>query len=124
MTPEDRKYAKSHEWVKVEGELAVVGISDHAQEALGDITFVELPSVGDTFSRGDEFGVIESVKAASDLYAPIGGEVVQVNTALEDTPGLVNDSAFDKGWLIKLKGINGSELEGLLTAEDYEGSAE
>ena len=106
MSPDDRKYMTSHEWVKVAGDTAVVGITDHAQEQLGDITFVELPDVGKQVAKGDEAAVIESVKAVSDIYAPLGGEIAETSTALDDTPELVNESPFDKGWILKLKGRN------------------
>jgi glycine cleavage system H protein len=123
MSPEDRKYAKSHEWAKRDGALVVVGISDHAQQELGDITFVELPAVGDTVAAGGECGVIESVKAASDLYAPVGGEVVEVNTALEDAPELINQDAFEAGWIVKLKPADAAELDGLMSAAEYDALA-
>ncbi len=117
MIPADLKYAKSHEWVRIDGDIATIGISEFAQEQLGDLTFVELPAVGDTFEQGAEFGSVESVKAASELYAPIGGEVVEINEELEDAPEKVNESPYDEGWLIKLK-ISG-EPEGLLDADAY-----
>ncbi len=118
---DDRKYAKSHEWVKVEGDTAIVGISDFAQEELTDVVFVELPAVGDSFKAGDTFGVVESVKSVSDLYAPVSGEVVEVNESLEDTPEKVNESPFEDGWMIKLKvGDAAGELDALLDAKAYE----
>ena len=120
MSMDDRKYAKSHEWAKMDGAVVVVGISDHAQQELGDITFVELPAVGATVAAGGECGVIESVKAASDLYAPVGGEVVEVNTALEDAPELINQDAFEAGWIVKLKPADVSELDGLMSAAEYD----
>jgi len=120
MSLDDRKYAKSHEWAKMDGAAVVVGISDHAQEELGDITFVELPAVGDTVAAGGECGVIESVKAASDLYAPVGGEVVEVNTALEDAPELINQDAFEAGWIMKLKPTDAAELDRLMSAAEYD----
>jgi glycine cleavage system H protein len=123
MSMDDRKYAKSHEWAKRDGALVVVGISDHAQQELGDITFVELPAVGDTVAAGGECGVIESVKAASDLYAPVGGEVVEVNTALEDAPELINQDAFEAGWIVKLKPADAAELDGLMSAAEYDALA-
>lgn len=122
-TPNDLKYAKSHEWVKLgEDNTATVGISDYAQDTLGDITFVELPAVGDTLQKGDAFGVVESVKAASDIYAPASGEVIAVNEELDAAPEKVNQSPYEDGWLIKLKLSDPSELEGLLSAADYEAS--
>ncbi|XPV75241.1 MAG: glycine cleavage system protein GcvH [Desulfovibrio sp.] len=118
MTPKELLYAKSHEWVKVEGDTATIGISSFAQEQLGDITFVELPEEGDTIEAGEEFGSIESVKAASELYAPVNGEVIAINEELEDRPELVNEAPFEGGWLMKVK-LDG-EPEGLLDAEAYE----
>ncbi|MGE4469088.1 MAG: glycine cleavage system protein GcvH [Desulfovibrio sp.] len=122
MIPQELLYAKSHEWVKVEGDTATVGITHYAQEQLGDLTFVELPAVGDAFEAGEEFGSVESVKAASELYAPVGGEVVAVNESLEDAPEKVNEDAFGEGWLIKLK-ISGAP-EGLLDAAGYQALVE
>lgn len=124
MTPDDRKYGKTHEWVKVEGDLAVVGISDHAQEALGDITFVEQPAVGDAVKQGGECGVIESVKAASDIYAPIGGEIAEINSGLEDAPEQINQDPYGAGWILKLKDFDAAQLEGLLSAAAYEAGLE
>jgi glycine cleavage system H protein len=124
MTPDDRKYMKSHEWVKIEGDLAVVGITDHAQEQLGDITFVELPDTGKQVQQGGEAAVIESVKAASDIYAPVGGEVAETNTALDEAPEQVNESPYEQGWIFKLKGFDAAALDGLLSAADYEASLE
>ena len=123
MSLDDRKYAKSHEWAKMDGAVVVVGISDHAQQELGDITFVELPAVGDTVAAGGECGVIESVKAASDLYAPVAGEVVEVNTALEDAPELINQEPFGAGWIVKLKPTDAAELDALMSAEEYDALA-
>lgn len=122
MIPQELLYAKSHEWVKVEGDTATVGITHYAQEQLGDLTFVELPAVGDAFEAGEEFGSVESVKAASELYAPVGGEIVAVNESLEDAPEKVNEDAFGEGWLIKLK-ISGAP-EGLLDAAGYQALVE
>lgn len=119
--PDDRKYAKSHEWVKDVGDGTVtVGISEHAQDALGDIVFVELPGEGQTLSAGDEFGVVESVKAASDVYSPVSGEVTEVNSDLEASPETINESPYDNGWLIKLRLQDETELEGLLDASAYQ----
>jgi len=121
--PSELKYATSHEWVRNEGDGTVtVGITEHAQELLGDMVFVELPDVGDTVSTGDDVAVAESVKAASDIYAPITGEVVEVNEDLEDSPELVNSDAFGDGWLFKVKVEDASELENLLDAEGYANS--
>lgn len=120
MSRNDRRYAKSHEWAKQDGDVVVVGISDHAQQELGDITFVELPAAGATVGAGGECGVVESVKAASDLYAPVGGEVVEVNTALEDAPELINGEPYEGGWILKLKPSDPAELDALLSAADYD----
>lgn len=119
-TPSDLKYASSHEWARLEGDIVVVGITDHAQDALGDLVFVELPEVGDTVSAGDEAGVVESVKAASDIYAPVSGEIVAINDALEDTPELINSDPYGEGWMYKIKVADVSELDNLLSADDYE----
>jgi len=118
--PENCRYTKSHEWVRAEGDLAVVGITNHAQEALGDITFVELPSVGQDMTQGSEMGVIESVKAASDLYSPLCGQVAEVNQELDGKPELVNESPYDQGWIVKLGGINEEQLCALMDAAGYQ----
>lgn len=115
--PENLLYSKSHEWTKIEGDEATIGITSFAQEQLGDITFVELPEVGDSLSIGDELGSIESVKAASELYMPAGGEVIAINEDLEDTPEKVNEAPFEGGWLIKIKLTE--EPKGLLSATEY-----
>ncbi|GLX81486.1 glycine cleavage system protein GcvH [Thalassotalea eurytherma] len=121
--PSELKYATSHEWVRNEGDgIVTVGITEHAQELLGDMVFVELPEVGETVSTGDDVAVAESVKAASDIYAPITGEVVEVNEDLEDSPELVNSDAFGDGWMFKVKLEDASELDGLLDAEGYANS--
>lgn len=114
----DVRYAESHEWVKIEGEIAVIGISDYAQHALGDIVYVDLPEVGDEVVAGEDFGAVESVKAASDLISPISGEVVEVNEALEDEPGLINQDAF-ANWIIKVKMSDAGEYDALMDAEAY-----
>lgn len=114
-----RRYTKDHEWVELDGETATVGISAHAQEQLGDITFVELPETGKTLSVGESFGVVESVKAASDIYAPIAGEVVEVNGALEDDPELVNREPESGGWLIKMKAADTGAVDALLDENAY-----
>ena len=111
--PEDVRYTDDHEWAKVSGDVVRVGISDYAQDQLGDIVFVELPDVGETFEAGDEFGTLESVKAVSELYIPVGGEVIAVNTELEDTPELLNQDPYS-GWIIEVKPDNSEELESLL----------
>ena len=117
----DLKYRESHEWVRDEGDGTVtVGISDHAQAQLGDMVFVELPEVGNSYGQGDACAVVESVKAASDAYAPVSGEVTEVNDALEDEPELVNTDPYGDGWMFKVKLSDASELDGLLDAEAYE----
>jgi glycine cleavage system H protein len=121
QTPPELKYASSHEWARLEEDGTVtVGITDHAQEALGDVVFVEVPDIGASIAAGDEAGVVESVKAASDIYAPIGGEVIAVNEQLEDEPETVNSDPYNDGWFFKLQPADTSELEKLLNAEDYQ----
>ncbi|MGL1956568.1 MAG: glycine cleavage system protein GcvH [Colwellia sp.] len=121
--PSELKYATSHEWVRNEGDdIVTIGITEHAQGLLGDMVFVELPEVGDSVTTGDDICVAESVKAASDIYAPITGEVIEVNEDLEDSPELVNADAFGDGWLFKLKIEDARELENLLDAEGYANS--
>jgi glycine cleavage system H protein len=112
-------YMKSHEWVRLEGDEAAVGISDFAQGELNDVVYVELPEVGDSLSQGDVFGTVESVKAASDVYLPLSGEVVAVNTDLEDLPQLVNEDSYGKGWFVRIKVSDPSEAEALLDADGY-----
>ena len=115
--PEELQYTKSHEWVRTEGDTATIGITDHAQDELGDVVFVELPEVGATLDAGDSFGTVESVKAVSDLYTPVGGEVVEVNETLNDQPEKINEDPYGEGWIVKLS-VSG---EGdLLAASDYE----
>ena len=115
--PEELQYTRSHEWVRTEGDTATIGITDYAQDELGDIVFVELPEVGATFDAGDSFGTVESVKAVSDLYAPVGGEVVEVNQALDDSPEKINEDPYGEGWIVKL---SVSDEGDLLSASDYE----
>ncbi len=115
--PQELQYSKSHEWVRTEGDTATIGITDHAQDELGDVVFVELPEVGATFEAGAAFGTVESVKAVSGLYAPVGGEVVEVNSALEDAPEKVNEDPYGEGWIVK---IQVSDEGDLLSAADYE----
>ena len=115
--PEDLQYTRSHEWVRQEGDTATIGITDHAQDELGDIVFVELPDKGATFEAGEAFGTVESVKAVSDLYAPVGGEVIEVNSALEDAPEKINEDPYGDGWMLKLRASGGGDL---LSAEEYE----
>ena len=123
--PGDLKYAKSHEWVRIEDDgTATIGISDHAQEALGDVVFVELPELELELNVGEEAGVVESVKAASDVYAPISGTIIAVNTSLEDEPEVVNEAPHDKGWFFKMKPADLKELEALLDADTYQSLCE
>ncbi|MCL2689445.1 MAG: glycine cleavage system protein GcvH [Chitinispirillia bacterium] len=118
--PNDLKYSKSHEWVKVDGDNAAVGITHHAQDTLGDITFVELPKLGSSLKNGAEAGVIESVKAASDLYSPVTGEVASVNNDLESAPEIINSDPYGKGWLYTVKLSDKSEIDALMDAAAYE----
>lgn len=115
---DDRKYADSHEWVKIDGDIATIGISDYAQHALGNIVYVDMPEVGDEVEKGEDFGAVESVKAASDLISPISGEVVEINEKLEEEPGLLNEDAFEN-WIIKVKMSDPSEYDSLLDAAAY-----
>jgi|SRR5690554_742556 glycine cleavage system H protein len=118
--PNELKYVASHEWIRAEGEgVVTIGITEHAQDLLGDVVFVELPEPGDTVSAGDDAGVVESVKAASDVYAPLSGEVVAINEALEDAPELVNSDPYGDGWFFKLKLSDPAELDDLLDADGY-----
>ena len=118
--PEDLSYTKDHEWAKTEGDIILVGITDYAQDQLGDIVFVEMPEVGDTFQAGDEFGTLESVKAVSELYLPLRGEIVEVNEDLDDSPELINQDPY-KGWIVKVKPENMAEMESLLDRDGYLG---
>lgn len=117
--PTDLYYAKTHEWIRMEDQVAVVGISDFAQHQLSDVTFVELPDVGRDVEEGDEVAVVESVKAASDIYAPVAGTIVEVNAALEDAPELVNDSPYDEGWLFKIEVRREEDVDELMSSEEY-----
>ena len=117
--PAELKYMSSHEWVLVEDGVATIGVSDHAQELLGDLVYVELPEAGSTVSAGDSVGVVESVKAASDIYAPLSGEVVEINDELEDSPERINVDPYGDGWMYKLAIEDAEELENLLDAEAY-----
>ena len=117
--PENLKYTKDHEWIQIDGETGIVGITDYAQGELGDVVFVELPAVGKVVKAHDTFGTIEAVKAVSDLYAPISGSVVAVNPELEKTPEIVNKEPYGKGWMVKIKISNPSEVSGLLSATAY-----
>ena len=114
------RYSKEHEWVRQEGSLYLYGITDYAQDQLSDIVYVEFPEVGESFGGGDVIGVVESVKAAADIYLPIGGEIVEVNEALEDAPELLNTDPFEKGWIVKFSASDPQEFELLMSAEDYE----
>ncbi len=115
--PQELQYTKTHEWVRVEDGVATIGITEHAQDELGDVVFVELPEQGATLAAGDSFGAVESVKAVSDLYAPVGGEVVEVNGSLEDSPEKINEDPYGEGWILKLQTSDETDL---LSAEDYE----
>ena len=118
--PKDYKYTRTHEWVKIDGDVATIGITDFAQSELGDITYIELPPVGSSLNQSDSLGVIESVKAASDIYSPISGEVIEDNADVETTPEMVNSSPFDSAWLVKLRVTDESQINGLLDADAYE----
>ena len=120
-TPADLRYAASHEWVRLDGEIATVGISDHAQQELTDVVFVELPAMGRTVDAGDPTAVVESVKAASDIYAPVSGEVLEVNPDVEADPSLVNTDPYGKGWIFKLKVKDATEVSKLMDAAAYAG---
>ncbi len=116
---EDVKYTKDHEWAKLDGDIVTIGLSDYAQDQLGEIVFVELPEVGDSFSKGDEFGSVESVKAVSEVYLPISGEIVAINEALEDAPELVNEDCYEGGWIIRVKPGDLSEMDDLMDKAAY-----
>lgn len=120
MYPKEFRYTEDHEWIKVEGNIGTVGITDYAQKQLGDIVYVELPEVDDEFSKGDEVGTVESVKAASPIFIPVSGKIVEVNEELEDTPELLNQDPHGKGWIFKVELSDESELDELMTAESYE----
>lgn len=123
--PANLKYADTHEWARDEGDgIVSIGISDHAQNSLGDVVYVELPEVGSEVSAGDEAGVVESVKAASDIYAPVSGEVVEINSQLEDKPETINESPYEDGWFFKVKLSDAEELNELMNADDYTAMAE
>ena len=120
MNPEDLRYTQSHEWVRIDGDVGTIGITDYAQKELGDIVYLELPEVGHVFNAGDEFGTVESVKAVSELFTPVSGEIVEINKGAVTEPGIVNDDPFGDGWMIKLKLSTDAEVQKLLTAEQYE----
>jgi glycine cleavage system H protein len=118
--PEGLYYSKDHEWLRVEGETGTVGITDHAQNSLGDVVYVELPKVGDTFGGHESFGSVESVKAVSELFLPVGGEVVEVNESLQDEPEHVNTDPYGKGWMVRVRIADASQVDALLTPKEYE----
>lgn len=119
MTPEGLRYTKDHEWAKFDGDVVTVGITDYAQDQLSDVVYVELPAVGKKVQQKDAFGVIEAVKTVSDLYSPVSGEVIAVNSALADNPGLVNQSPYEQGWMIKMRATDPSQLDALMDAAAY-----
>jgi len=118
--PADLKYTKDHEWIRVEGETAIVGITDFAQKELGDVVFVEIETEGEELAKGETFGTVEAVKTVSDLFMPVGGKVLEINEALADEPELVNNDPFGNGWMIKLQITDAAELDELLSAGDYQ----
>ena len=118
--PEDLKYSKEHEWVRFDGKTAVIGVTDYAQDQLGEIVYVELPDEGEAIVKDDSFGVVESVKSVSDVFAPISGDVIEVNDPLLDSPETVNEEPYGEGWLVKVHVTNPKELEELMTAEQYQ----
>lgn len=118
--PSELKYTKEHEWIKIDGDIATVGVTDYAQSELGDIVYVEIETVGDTLSLGEVFGTVEAVKTVSDLFMPLSGEVIEMNEDLDGSPESVNDDAYGKGWMIKIKLSNPSEVDSLLSAEAYQ----
>jgi glycine cleavage system H protein len=120
--PEDLKYAKTHEWVRRDGDLIVTGITDHAQDALGDLVYIEQPDLGRILTAGEQAGVVESVKTASDIHAPIDGEVVELNALLEDDPELVNTDPYGDGWIYKIRPANLDDIDDLMDADEYEDS--
>lgn len=117
--PQELKYTKDHEWIRVDGEIGIVGITEYAQSELGDVVFVELPDIGTKLEQGKQFGTIEAVKTVSDLYAPVSGEVLEINAALKDSPELVNKEPYSGGWMLKIKISNKGELDNLLDASKY-----
>jgi glycine cleavage system H protein len=118
--PENLKYSKDHEWVKAEGETAAIGITDYAQHALGDVVYIDMPRVGDKLGAHEAFGSVESVKAVSEIFTPVAGEIVEVNDALNDTPEAVNNDPYGEAWMIKVKMDNPGDADGMLSAEEYE----
>jgi glycine cleavage system H protein len=122
--PRDLRYTKSHEWVRIDGDIATFGLSDYAQAELGDITYLELPEIGSNVTQSEPFGVVESVKAASDIYAPLDGEVVEINSAAVDAPDVVNSSPYDNAWLVKVRVSDPAQLETLMDPDTYDTFAE
>lgn len=120
MVKKDLLYTKEHEWAKIEGDIVTIGITDHAQELLGELTYVELPEVGVEVGVNDEIGVVESSKSASDVYAPVVGKIIEVNGALEDQPEIINDDCYEEGWICKMETTDKSTIDDLMTAEQYE----
>jgi glycine cleavage system H protein len=120
VNPEDLHYTQSHEWVRIDGDVGTIGITDYAQKELGEIVYLELPEVGHVFNAGEEFGTVESVKAVSELFTPVSGEIVEINKRAIAEPGIVNDDPFGDGWMIKLKVSTDEEVQKLLSAEQYE----
>lgn len=119
--PGNLRYAKTHEWIRLDDDgTATVGITDHAQDAMGDLVYVQLPEVGEVKTAGDETGVVESVKAASDIYSPVDGEIIEVNNALDDTPELVNEDPYERGWLFRLRVNDAAQIDSLMTADQYQ----
>ena len=123
-SPQDLRFTRTHEWLRLDGDVATIGISDHAQNELGDITYLELPEVGDQVARSEPFGIVESVKAASDIYAPVDGEVIERNDQAVDSPDLVNSSPYDRAWLIKVRLADPSQAESLMAPADYDAFAQ
>jgi len=120
MYPEDNLYSKDHEWILVQDNVGTIGITDYAQHELGDVVYVDLPEVGDTFDANEPLGSVESVKAVSEVFCPVGGEVIEVNSKLEESPELINESPHQKAWMVKIRLMNPEELKELLSAEEYE----
>ena len=119
-TPNDIKYTKEHEWVSLDGETATIGITDYAQSQLGDIVFVEFPELNSEINQNETFGVIEAVKTVADLFAPVSGEIIEVNSSLEDSPNFINSDPYGSGWIIKIKINDSNEYNGLMSSDDYE----
>ncbi|MGE3466895.1 MAG: glycine cleavage system protein GcvH [Pyrinomonadaceae bacterium] len=118
--PENLRYSKDHEWIAVEGEIATIGITDYAQHSLGDVVYIDMPRVGDTFTTHEAFGSVESVKAVSEIFTPVGGEVTEINEGVNDTPEAVNNDPYESGWMVKVKMDNPLEADALLSAAEYE----